>query len=98
VEVTVITAGFFGGSGLATGLGSGAGGGGAGFATGGGGGAGFAAGSGAGAGFSGSLAQPARPSATARPSGTRNAVAVFTWSLLFSSFATQREFKHSKRL
>ena len=58
-----MTAGFFGGSGFATGLGSGAG---VGVATGAGGAVGFAAGSGAGAGFSGSLAQPAskKPNAT----------------------------------
>src|SRR5262245_10084464 len=79
VVVTVITAGFLGGSGFATGLGSGAGGGGAGFAaTGGGGGAGLATGSGAGAGFSGSLAQLATRTASA----ARKRVADFTWSLL----------------
>src|SRR5262247_3844023 len=95
VEVNVITAGFLGGSGFATGWG--AGGGGAGLAaTGGGGGAGWATGSGAGAGFSGSVVQLATPIATSAASAGRKRVAVFTWCLLLSLSATQREFKHSR--
>jgi hypothetical protein len=94
--VTVITAGFFGASGLATGLGSGSGfgatGGGAGWAMGGGGGAGLATGAGGGAGFSGSVAHPA----SATLNATRNAVLVFTWFLLFLDVPRAGEFKHSQ--
>jgi hypothetical protein len=86
----VITEGFFGAAGFATGAGAGAGAGGAGCATGaGGGGAGFATGAGGGAGFSGSLAHAATSAKQAV--AAMNAFLVVMWfSSPFLSTTTER--------